>query len=50
MLPSMRKAKQSDLSDAEWSCLAGHLPAPKASGHPRFYGLREVLDAIFYVL
>jgi putative transposase len=46
----MRKAYQTDLSDAEWSCLEGHLPAPKAPGRPRVYPLREILDAIFYVL
>jgi putative transposase len=46
----MRRAYQSDLSDAEWSCLADHLPAPKAEGRPRLHGLREILDAIFYVL
>jgi putative transposase len=47
----MRRAYQSDLSaDADWSCLAGHLPAPKAEGRPRLHGLREITDAIFYVL
>ena len=46
----MRKAYQTDLSDAEWSCLEPHLPTPKASGRPRIYALREILDAIFYVL
>jgi putative transposase len=46
----MRRAYQSDLSDAEWSCLAGHLPAPKADGRPRLHHLREILDAIFYVV
>jgi transposase len=46
----MRKAYQTDLSDAEWSCLEGHFPAPKAPGRPRLYPLREILDAIFYVL
>jgi putative transposase len=46
----MRKAYQSDLSDAEWSCLESYLPAPKANGRPRVYTLREILDAIFYVL
>ena len=30
ILPSMRRAYQTDLSDAEWSCLEFHLPAPKA--------------------
>jgi putative transposase len=46
----MRKAYQTDLSDAEWSCLESHLPAPKADGRPRIYPLREILDAIFYVV
>src|SRR5215212_7477928 len=46
----MRKAYQTDLSDAEWSCLEPHLPTPKASGRPRIYVLREILDAVFYVL
>jgi putative transposase len=46
----MRKAYQTDLSDAEWSCLEPHLPAPKANGRPRLHHLREILDAIFYVV
>jgi putative transposase len=46
----MRRAYQSDLSDAEWTCLAGHLPAPRADGRPRLHGPREITDAIFYVL
>jgi putative transposase len=39
-----------DLSDAEWSCLSPHLPAPKTGGRPRIHSPRAVLDAIFYVL
>jgi putative transposase len=46
----MRKAYQSDLSDAEWSCLEPCLPAPEANGRPRLHHLREILDAIFYVV
>jgi putative transposase len=46
----LRKAYQTDLSDAEWSRLEPHLPTPKASGRPRIYVLREILDAILYVL
>jgi putative transposase len=46
----MRRAYQSDLSDAEWSCLMPHLPAPKANGRPRLHSTREILDAIVYVL
>ena len=46
----MRRAYQSDLSDAEWSRLESYLPAPKANGRPRIYPLREILNAIFYVV
>jgi transposase len=47
----MRRAYQSDLSDAEWDRLAGHFPAPKATGRSRLHELREITDAIcFYVL
>jgi putative transposase len=45
----MRRAYQSDLSDAEWSCLESYLPAPKAYGRPRLHSPREILDAILYV-
>ena len=47
----MRKAYQTDLSDAEWSCLQAHLPTtPKPTGRPRTHDPREILDAIFYTL
>ena len=46
----MRRAYQTDLSDAEWSYIEPHLPAPKSSGRPRVHPLREILDAVFYVL
>jgi putative transposase len=46
----MRKAYQTDLSDAEWSCLKPHLPAPKATGRPRMHTTREILNAIFYIV
>ena len=46
----MRKAYQSDLSDAEWSCLQSHLPAPEATGRPPLHSPRKILDAILYVL
>jgi putative transposase len=46
----MKKAYQSDLSDAEWSCLEPHLPAPEATGRPRLHCTRKILDAILYVL
>jgi putative transposase len=46
----MRKAYQTDLSDAEWSCLESYLPPPRDNGRPRIYPLREILDAIFYIV
>ena len=46
----MRPTYPSDLSDAEWGCLEPHLPAPKATGRPRVYPLREIVNAIFYVV
>jgi putative transposase len=46
----MRRAYQTDLSDAEWACIEPHLPAPKAPGRPRVHPLREILDAIFYIV
>src|SRR5919106_391701 len=46
----MRTTYPTDLSDAEWSFLEPHLPAPKATGRPPLYPLREIIDAIFYVV
>ena len=38
----MRKAYQSDLSDAEWGSLERHLPAPEATGRPPYeQGIRK---------
>ena len=45
-----RRAYQTDLSDAEWSYIGPHLPAQKTTGRPRIHSLREILDAVFYVL
>jgi transposase len=46
----MRKAYQTDLSDAEWSFLEPHLPAPTAAGRPKMHSTREILYAIFYIV
>ena len=40
----------SDLSDAEWRVIAPHMPPEKALGRPRTTDLREVVNAILYVL
>jgi hypothetical protein len=49
-VPSMRRAYQTDLSDAEWGCIEPLLPTPKAPGRPRVHSLREILNAIFYIV
>jgi hypothetical protein len=41
--PTMRKACQSDLSDAERGCLEPHFLAPEANERPRHHSLRESL-------
>jgi putative transposase len=46
----MRRLYSTDLSDAEWACLEAHLPSPENEGRPRLHSLREILDAIFYVV
>ena len=46
----IRKAYQTDLPDAEWAVTEPHLPAPKPPGRPRVHPLREIPDAVFYVV
>src|ERR671916_1470060 len=46
----MRKLYPTDLSNAEWECIEPHLPTPRAAGRPRRHSLREILDAIFYIV
>src|SRR3712207_4436727 len=46
----MRKACQSDLSDAEWSFLKPHLPIPNTTGRPKMHTTREILNAVFYIV
>jgi putative transposase len=45
-----RKPYRSDLTDAQWILLEPLLPPPVKAGAPRTTDLREVLNAIFYVL
>jgi putative transposase len=50
-LPGMESRRYpTDLSDAEWTLLEPHLPAPKRRGRPRLHSPREILNAVFYVL
>jgi putative transposase len=40
---------QTDLTDAEWHVIAPHLPTPCATGRPREWPMREIINGIFYV-
>src|SRR3712207_636086 len=46
----MRKRYPTDLSGAEWACIEPYLPTPETSGRPRVHTLRELLNAIFYIV
>jgi len=46
----MGKPYPTDLSDAEWERIEPHLPTPRAAGRPRRHSLREILNAIFYIV
>jgi transposase len=41
---------QSDLTDREWGIVEPLLPKPKSRGRPWSWPLREIVNAIFYVL
>ena len=41
---------ESDLTDAEWALVAPLIRPAKRGGRPRTVDVREVLNAIFYVL
>ena len=45
-----RKPYPSDLSETEWELMAPHIPEAEPGGRPRAAHMREVLNAIFYVL
>jgi len=41
---------QTDLTDAEWRVIAPHFPKPCATGRPRAWPMREIINGIFYVM
>ena len=45
-----RKPYSSDLTDEQWDLVQDFLPPPVPAGAPRTTDLREVLNAIFYLL
>ena len=49
-MSAQRQPYPSDLSNAEWRILEPLLPAEKPGGRHRGYSMRDVIDAIQYVL
>jgi transposase len=48
-MPGMRRAYQTDTSEAQWAYVEVHLPSPKAATRrPRIHPLRHIVDAVFY--
>ena len=45
-----RRAYPTVLTDAEWRLLRPFFPSTESRGRPRKRPLREILDAIFYVV
>ena len=45
-----RKAYPSDLTDDQWAIVSALLPAPPGGGRHRKTNMREVLNAVFYLL
>lgn len=41
---------ETDLTDEEWALIAAFLPAPARKGRKRKWDMREIMNAIFYVL
>src|SRR6188472_472707 len=40
----------SDLADAQWALIEPHIPPGRPGGRPRKTDMRDVVDAIFYIL
>ena len=45
-----QKFYPTDLRERQWHILKPLIPAPKASGRPHIVDLREIVNAIFYIL
>ena len=45
-----RKPYPTDLTDAEWTILEPLIPKAKPGGRPRSVDIREIINAVFYVL
>lgn len=47
---AVRKDYNSDLTEAEWEIIKDFIPKPRIGGRPREVNMREICNAIFYVL
>ena len=45
-----RKPYPTDLTEQQWQLIASLIPAAKVGGRPRTVNVREILNAIFYIL
>lgn len=45
-----RQPYDTDLTDAEWQLIEPLIPPPKPGGRPRKYDMREMVNAILYLL
>ncbi len=45
-----RRPYPTDISDKQWCVLAPLIPPSKAGGRPRTVNIREIINAIFYIL
>jgi putative transposase len=48
MIPPMRKASATDLTDIQWQTLRPLIPEAKPGGRPREVDLREVMNPLLY--
>jgi transposase len=46
----MRQSYRTDLSDQQWELLEGLIPPAKSGGRPRSVNIREIINAIFYLV
>jgi transposase len=49
-IPGIACEYPSDLTDAEWTLVAPLIPPARRGGRPRDVNMREVLNAVFYLL
>lgn len=49
-MSASRRSYSTDLTDAEWKILAPLLPAEKPGGRHRLYSMREIINALRYLL